>query len=111
MTTFIPDLRRVLYVAEMLKTYMEWLRLSDIPTYLKVDLNNVQSSLNRLYSDMQFKTSPETWAKVRSELSSEQINDLALLLDECVDVTPVSEITEVIRESKTVCHEIPTPNA
>lgn len=99
--SFAADLRRVLYVSQMLRTYVEWMRMDkNCPSWMKADLNNLTNSINRLHSDIHATAAPEHWEVIKSHLTSEQVNDLALLLDTCYDIVNISEITELIKDAR-----------
>ena len=105
---FAEELKRVLYVAQMLTTYTEWLRMDKVsPSWLKVDLKNIQNSIARLYADVQRTASNEAeWNAIRADLDSDQLADLAELIDVCSNIKNLSGMVEIIKESKKECTEL-----
>lgn len=98
---FTQDLRRVLYMAQIFRYNLEWLKMGDLcPSFMKVDINNITNSINRLFADMMCKASRQTWEQVRCDLSREQLHDISLLLETVSNVKNVAEITEIINGCK-----------
>ena len=98
---FTTDLRRFLYITTIMKHNIEWMKMGELtPSYMMVDLSNMNNCINRIWSNMSYKSTPETWAKVKCELSKDEINDISLLLDCVADVTNVAEIITILNEAK-----------
>ncbi len=98
---FTTSLRRVLYIAQIFKYELEWLKGCDLtPSFMKQDINGINNSIGRMLSDMMCKSTIETWEKVKSELNKDELHDISLLLDAIMGVANVAEITEIINEAK-----------
>lgn len=101
---FAATFRRVLYVTDMTKDYCEWLRMDSLtPSWLKDDMRGIINAINRLIADAKFKTTPESFELIRSDLNKEQVKDLAELIDVCANIANISDVTNIIKESKLVC--------
>lgn len=98
---FIADLRRILYLSEIYAFNLADFKEGDLcPTYLKVDIGNIQNSIKRLFTDMMHKSKPETWEKVKMELNREELHDINNLIDAVCGVSNVGEIVDVINAEK-----------
>ena len=98
---YISDLRRTLYLMQLLRQSITDLNSQSVsPTLLKVNGKNIVNSINRFISDCQLKTNPETFAAVMTDLNSEQLKDMSLLIDTMSDVKNVGEITEILQQHK-----------
>lgn len=104
---FALELKRVLYVSQMLSTYSEWLQMDKVtPSWLKTDIQNLRNSIRRMLADIQQTSTPEQWELIRADLDSDQLADLSELIDVCSNVKNISAITEIIKESKASCEEL-----
>ena len=99
---FVQDLRRVLYLMQILKYNLEWLKMGDIcPPLVKNGANGVFNSINHLMTNMRHVSSHQTWAAVQTDLNRDEVHDISLLLETVAGVKNVAEIVEIINNCKT----------
>jgi hypothetical protein len=103
---FVADLRRVLYMSQVFKYSLEFMKQGELcPSHLKTGINNIQNAINRLFADMRAKTSKETYEAVMRELSSEELHDVSLLLDFAASIKNVGVVVGVLNEQLQLQHE------
>ncbi len=99
--SFTTELRRVLYLAQIFKCNLQWLKDGELtPSFMKQDANNVINAINRMLTDMMYKSTAETWERVKFELNKDELHDISLLLDSVMGVSNVAEIVEIINSEK-----------
>lgn len=95
---FVDDLRRSLYLMQIMKyTLTDFKQSSVMPTFMKVDCNNMLNSIARFFADCRDKN-PKTWDLVQQDLSREQLHDISLLLDFASNISNVGTLVEVLNE-------------
>jgi hypothetical protein len=96
---FASDLRRVLYLQQLLTMSLEDLKMQEItPSILKVDCNNQLAAIRRFRLDCD--RGVKTKSIIDADLGKEQLKDISILLDEVSDIEDIEQITQVIREAK-----------
>lgn len=96
---FTSDLRRVLYLGQVYREALTWLKDDSIcPTHMKVDINNGINAINRFILNCRSRTTPETFEAVMRELNSEELKDISLLLDFASGINNVGAVVDVLTE-------------
>lgn len=97
---FIADLRRTLYLLQILQYNMEDMRLSELcPSFIKMDVKGIENAIKRLTSDMYCKD-PLRFDVVKSDLKRDQLHDISLLIDWAHNINNVGEILAVLESLK-----------
>lgn len=95
---FINELRHSLYLMQIMKHTLTAFKESTVmPTFMRVDCNNMLNSIARFFSDCRFK-SPQLWELVQRDLNREQLHDINLLLDFASNISNVGELVQVLQE-------------
>ena len=99
---FTADIQRILYVQQLLQYSLESIKDNPIcPAFIKMDANNILSSMKRLKSDMSDKGKGASWQAITEDVSSDRIHDISLLLDTVRYITNINDIITTIQEAMT----------
>lgn len=98
---FTLDLRRVLYLQQILRYSLEGLKQNELcPSFLKNEANTVMNATRRLRDVMSDRTTVDNRRIVMDDLNNDRLHDIALHIDAIADIANIDRITEIINEHK-----------
>lgn len=100
--TFASDLRRILYLLKILDYNIEAIRELPIPTFIRVNLNNMFNNHNRFRDDLNHKMNGTSAKVVMDDLAKDQMHDLSCILDILADVVNTGEVLAELQAGKRV---------
>ena len=96
---FTTDLRRVLYLQQILRYSQEGLRTNPLtPPWMKAHINNSHNQMKAMRNDLMVRGKADTWDTICDDLNSDRLHDLALHLDFIAPVVNIAEITDILQE-------------
>lgn len=98
--SFAISFRRVLHLAVLLDNACDYLNMEEeTPSLVAGRVIEIKKAIEKLYKFCE-KYSPNSWREIREDLTSDQLQDTALILDELTNIVNVDDLLGIIREWK-----------
>ena len=98
---FTTNLRRVLYLMQVLGYEMQSLKSQKVtPHFMKDGVTRVGNAVGKMLSDCMYQADAATWDAVKSDLTSEQLHDISRLLEWSAGVKNIGTVVDALMEIK-----------
>jgi len=98
---FAKDLRRLLYLQQILGYSVQCMKDNPLtPSWLKVDIGNLNNSCRRLMADLADKGVGGHFKAIQEDVGADRLHDISLHIDAIADVVNIEALTGIITKYK-----------